>query len=416
MYGYDTVSFTAWASKMYTIAVTNMSASTEMMLDINVALSSDASLLPTPLPEPIPLPDISPLSDTCVPRLFFPLPGSEPERNTLDTALMRPSSCGVQEFYTTVHEYSGDGRIAIVEVCTATGWIAELEIASGDSFSSCNGSCIATGEMQFDIKRCGSSDIGRLTRAQFLAQEGMSYLIRVMSPVIPDDASYNLSMIHIPKLPNVACESSTYLPTMPAIVAGNTNQGGLLQTECSISSSLGTSDLNKRSLWYKIIGRGSLMRANPCGRRTDFSTRVIVFEQNIDSLVGPESDPGEHCAGPLSCVGMTDCSISSTGLDFLAQQGSIYFIVVTGSTISDSGFFEMLIEAAPNTTFTENPPIRSVSPVADSYRSNETIQSNADGMQALIVGQKEPNDQLGQTAAILSFDIPRTQLYLYHIS
>jgi hypothetical protein len=429
MYGYDTISFTAWQTSTYVFAVANMSTSQSWALTLDVAYGTDAIAdpeLPAPFPDPVSfLPESVILPDPLLPAtppicslnpIFIDTNGDGSTSAALDTANTLNSSCLGTLMYIYSHSVIGNGNISIIDVCTDSDWVADVEATQYDSPETCTGACIARGEVLFDKKVCNSSFSGRFTRIQFFSEAGQTYVVRVMTAITPDNPAYRINVTSKPPAVNKNCFGATYLGArIPAIVAGNTNDGGLLSEDCQIGMDMGSPNLLKKSLWHKLIGNGKLLRANACGRRTDFAARIMVH-QIAQADHGTGSDPlhgDEYCRrGSLQCVGQVDCSISNTGLDFLASDGFIYFVVVTGASHSDSGFFEMTIETAPNVTVAENIPVRTNEPLEDAFVANvsdERLPTGSD--QALFVGHHGVDD-LEASFGIFKFGRPGTAQHL----
>lgn len=404
MMGTDAVSFTGWSSSTYPIAIANITHQQLWTLTIAVSPTPEAVApeLPAPvpneltaLPEPI---DIlpAPSPPPCSPiALSLPSDGRYKTSAALDlSAAAENSSCSALLGYSNVYSIEGAGKVLVIDVCTQTDWIPNVEASISGLADPCGGSCVSSGEVAFDINVCNSSFSGRFVQLRFLASRGTSYILRVSSPIAPEAPAFQISIDSVSPATNYQCSNATYLGTAtPAVVAGSTAIGGLLSNECEISTNLGTSELSKRALWYKVVGSGGILRADACGLRTDFAARILVFEANgLD-------ESGSACNFLQTCVARVDCAFSENGAEFSAREGGVYFIVVTGATFADAGIFDMTIGATYSELSAGNPSVRTPEPSDD---SSNLAGAGAD--MALVVGHA--TNRRDSIFSVLAFPFP----------
>ena len=126
-------------------------------------------------------------------------------------------------------------------------------------------------------------------------------------------------------------------------------------------------------VWYQYLSTGEYVTASLCG--TAYNTRISVFQGS--------------CAALQCVVNNDDFCGSQSSVDFCAEDGVTYYILVHGSTIDDQGNFELILKKVPtapatiiaggNTTFCEGDSLVLTANTAEGYvwstGSNDTLQS-----------------------------------------
>ncbi|MEM7105954.1 MAG: HYR domain-containing protein, partial [Bacteroidota bacterium] len=130
-----------------------------------------------------------------------------------------------------------------------------------------------------------------------------------------------------PFAPNQSCNEAIEIALGSSIDGNTTCANGETLGTC------GTTDGTGGALWYTISGNGSNYRASTCGN-ANFDTKIRVYSGS--------------CVG-LTCVGGNDdaCSTQSQ-VDFCAQNGVTYYILVHGFS-NNEGEFTLNVSDIGNT-------------------------------------------------------------------
>ena len=89
-------------------------------------------------------------------------------------------------------------------------------------------------------------------------------------------------------------------------------------------------------IWYTFLGTGDSITLSTCNPLTNFATQIGVFSGTCGNLICVDGNNNIGCAGDT-----TGASVS-----IFAEMDSTYFVFVTGSSVNDTGIFELSITNA----------------------------------------------------------------------
>jgi hypothetical protein len=92
-----------------------------------------------------------------------------------------------------------------------------------------------------------------------------------------------------------------------------------------------------RGTWYTVVGLGRELTATTCSEFTSFETSLSVFRGSCDSLVRVETVSSED-----------DCEYFGSIVHWSSDEDELYYLLVSGSDISEYGNFALSIAGSPN--------------------------------------------------------------------
>jgi hypothetical protein len=181
------------------------------------------------------------------------------------------------------------------------------------------GSCGNLSCVIADDNSCGIQ-----SSVKWTAAAGMTYHIHVNGPQISSIGDFALLVeIFIPTAANDFCVGAFELSTGDdSLTVGSTENATFDNAgSCSVSNSA-------PGIWYKIIGKGTIVNASLCHPETDYDTALSVYTGECHGL---ECRAGNADGARASCGRHSE-------LSWVAKPGTLYYLLVHGYDLHTGSF------------------------------------------------------------------------------
>jgi len=216
---------------------------------------------------------------------------------------------------------TGTGNIMTVSTCTPNADFAtELRV----KLTCPRSSCIDDEDPGFDVP-CEFPFGSTVT---FDSVEGETYYFLVSGPSVGDTGSFEIFVVDYDPPVNDGCDGVVPLTVNGPTVAGSTNNA-------TRDSPCGSTGRTERGVWYLAPGTGKVMTVSTCSPGTSFATELRVKKTCPRSSCVDDEDPGFliPCDEPFGAT-----------VTFDSEEGQTYYFLVSGSSVGDTGDFEIFVE------------------------------------------------------------------------
>lgn len=265
--------------------------------------------------------DCAPVNDDCVNALTIEC-GETASGSTEDASSDTYPGCGTA-FSTAPgvwYTFTGiDGSMTLSTCNAGTDYDTKLFLFEG----ACGAlNCIAGNDDDFG---CGFSSLR--STITFNPVDGATYYVLVNGFSSSSTGDFELRL---------SCNFNTNFVCTDAqdVECGDIVSGTTVDTGSESLPNCGGTTLNTSgTVWYHLVGTGDEVTVTTCNPGSNFDTKIGVFTGSCGSLVCVTGDDDDPC--PFSGL--------RSRVNFLAEDGVSYFIVVTGFG-SNEGNYELSIE------------------------------------------------------------------------
>lgn len=167
--------------------------------------------------------------------------------------------------------------------------------------------------------------VTRMARVEFLAEAGTTYYVYVTGQR-GSDGDFELAVDC--RVPNDDCDRALEL------ACNSTVSGSTSDATSDSYPACGTSFSSAPGVWYAFQGSGTETTISTCNAGTDYDTKLFLFEGTCDNLVCVDGNDDD-----FGC----SFSIRRSTITFDSEEGTIYYVLVTGFG-SSNGNFELSLD------------------------------------------------------------------------